>query len=218
MRSLFFEIKSSLKVSVAALITALALSGCAHSLHEPDSPALTRDDQLLTESAAESAAANRAVAEIESEAAARAAPAPYSVLPGQSISCPLQKGVGCASHGPGVTTSGPGAIVMRDGKAASVLPGTGDVYSGAPLPEGMTRLVSMDWDGPIEPAVRTLAKKAGWTFAVKGHRPATPVTVTLHRREQPLWTLVRDAGILVTDRATVVIDVTSRQIEVRYAQ
>lgn len=159
---------SRIAVTLAAL--AVSTSACVRRPVDPDVPGISRIDQMIADGAAESAAANRAVSEIETAVAAPKAPAPAQTFPG-----------------------------------------------GAAPPAALAQLVSIDWDGPIEPLVRSLAARAGYSFAVKGRRPATPVTVTIHRREQPLWTIVRDVGVLVTDRASVVLDLVSRQIEVRYA-
>lgn len=158
-------------LAVVLSVTALSTAGCVRRLVDPDVPGISRIDQMIADGAAESAAANRAVAEIETAVAAPRAPAPAQTFP-----------------------------------------------SGVTPPPELAQLVSVDWDGPIEPLVRSLAARAGYSFAVKGPRPGATVTVTLHRREQPLWTIVRDAGVLVTNRAAVVLDLVSRQIEVRYAQ
>ena len=242
------EIESRRVAAVLAVaVCALSVSGCARRLSQPDSPALARVDMLLAESAAESSAANRAVAEIESAVAARAAPAPAPVLPGQGVACPdgsRQAGVGCApprgsrsagrSSRPYVarrdvvaTADSTTGVAVAGRRAAEqeayaangrTLTDTDATAAGVALPPELRELASIDWDGPIEPAIRSLARHAGWGYATKGATPGTPVTVTLHRREQPLWTIVRDAGVLVTDRAAVVVDLTSKRFEVRYGR
>lgn len=219
---------------LAAALCVIGLSGCTRRLTQPDSPALARVDMLLAESAAESSAANRAVAEIESAVAARAAPAPAAVSPGQGVGCAdgaRQSGVGCAPPA-GSRSAGrssrradvPAAAGRRAAEQEAyasngrTLTDSDATAAGVALPAELREMVSIDWDGPIEPAVRSLARHAGWGYATKGHTPGVPVTITLHRREQPLWTIVRDAGVLVTDRAAVVVDLTSRRFEVRYVQ
>lgn len=229
------------RLFLVGLCAGFALAGCTRRLSQPDSPALTRVDMLLAESAAESSAANRAVAEIESETSLKGAAAPAPVLPGQGTVCPStgarQRGVGCPPYaGSGrrgaaaAIAAVPAAMVpaasreRRLAEQEAIAPNgrtltDGDARSaGVVMPEELREIISIDWDGPIEPVIRRLARQAGWGYATKGATPGVPVTVTLHRREQPLWTIVRDAGVLVTDRAAVVIDMTSRQFEVRYGR
>jgi len=90
--------------------------------------------------------------------------------------------------------------------------------NGAQVPRELAQNVSVDWDGPLEALLQSVTIRTGYRMDVKGHQPAAPVSVTMHRRNVPAWTIIRDAGTLVTDRATVVIDTSRRSVEVRYVQ
>ncbi|MEW5424590.1 DotD/TraH family lipoprotein [Amorphus sp. 3PC139-8] len=90
------------------------------------------------------------------------------------------------------------------------------VPPGVELPAEVVQLVSVDWQGPIEPLLQSLADVAGYRLVVSGVRQPAPPTVSITRKEAPLWTVVRDAGTLVVDRGTVVLNPQRGTIELRY--
>lgn len=81
----------------------------------------------------------------------------------------------------------------------------------------MRRTVTMDWTGPIEPAIRTLAERAGYQFQVNGNAPPMPIIVSLHSTERSVVEVLRDAGLQAGRRADVAIDPDRRVVELNYA-
>lgn len=91
-----------------------------------------------------------------------------------------------------------------------------DEFDGG-LPPGLDRLVSINWNGPLEPLVRRIAEDADYAFEVVGRRPATPISVSIvNNNPLPLGYVLRDAGYQAGDRAGVVL--RSESIEIRYPQ
>ena len=88
--------------------------------------------------------------------------------------------------------------------------------AGTVLPPELLQPVSVDWNGPLEPLLQAIAGRAGYGFRVSGTPPAGGVMVAVRAASQPLFEVVRTAGLLVTSQAAVVLNPSSRLIEVRY--
>src|ERR1043166_3058284 len=78
---------------------------------------------------------------------------------------------------------------------------------GAELPNpntwGMREVASLDWSGPIEPAIKQIAESSHYHVRVLGHEPAVPIIVTIVARDVPLGTLLRDVAFQAGKRAKV---------------
>lgn len=92
------------------------------------------------------------------------------------------------------------------------------VPEGVTLPQELNQLYSVEWRGPLEPLLESIADDIGYRFIRTGTPPGSPVTVSVYRTDEPVWRIVRDAGTLVTSQAAVVLNPRDRSIEVRYAQ
>ena len=84
-------------------------------------------------------------------------------------------------------------------------------------PVELRRIVSVDWTGPIEPIVQTLADRAGYQLQVNGGKPPVPVVVSLTAREKSVIEVLRDLGLQAGQRADVVVDPDRRIVELNYA-
>ncbi len=86
------------------------------------------------------------------------------------------------------------------------------------LPAELRQRVSIDWAGPAGPLVRAIADQIGYGFVATGPEPAAPVMLTMHRRDEQAWRVLRDAGIALKSSGEIVINVPSRIIELRWPE
>ena len=91
------------------------------------------------------------------------------------------------------------------------------VPPGMDLPPELKRRFSVNWTGPLTALLKSLAMEVGYEFVVDGAPPAMPLTISLHRRDEPAWRILRDAGIAVSNAATVVLRPNARVIVLRHA-
>jgi defect-in-organelle-trafficking protein DotD len=83
-------------------------------------------------------------------------------------------------------------------------------------PAILTRLITVDWSGPVEPVLRQVAQASQLHLKVLGHAPAIPVIVSIDREETSAYVVLQDIRAQVNDKATVVIFPTSGIIELHY--
>ena len=86
------------------------------------------------------------------------------------------------------------------------------------LPAELRQRISIDWTGPAGPLVRAIADQIGYGFVSTGPEPAAPVILTMHRRDEQAWSVLRDAGIALKSNAEIVINVPSRIVEMRWPE
>lgn len=86
-----------------------------------------------------------------------------------------------------------------------------------PASYGMSNLVTIDWNGPIEPLLTQVADATGYTVNVLGKQPTTPIIVTVIAKNRPIGEVLRDAGYQCGDKADIVIFPATKIIELRYA-
>lgn len=80
----------------------------------------------------------------------------------------------------------------------------------------LTRLITIDWSGPVEPVLRQIAQASSLRLKVLGHEPPIPVMVNLDRHETMAYDLLQDIRGQVNGRASVVVFPTSGVIELHY--
>ncbi|MFG6082116.1 DotD/TraH family lipoprotein [Paracoccus litorisediminis] len=90
------------------------------------------------------------------------------------------------------------------------------VPAGVVLPPESIQPVTLDWNGPIEPLLEDMAKRAGYSFRKTGNEPANKVMISITAREEPLFGVVRRAGAMAHGYADIGFNPTSRIIEIRY--
>lgn len=81
---------------------------------------------------------------------------------------------------------------------------------------GLSRVVSLNWNGPVEPLLKQIAAKAGYSVNVLGTRPAIPALVNISANNQKLSTILRNTGYQVSAKARVAVYPSKRLIELRY--
>lgn len=84
-------------------------------------------------------------------------------------------------------------------------------------PVELRRIVSVDWTGPVEPIVRTMADRAGYQLRVNGDKPQAPLVVSIMAREKSVIEVLRDIGLQAGQRADIVVDPSRKLVEVNYA-
>lgn len=85
-----------------------------------------------------------------------------------------------------------------------------------PATIGMEDIASVDWNGPVEPLLKKLAKACGYKLKAIGRRPAIPVIVQVNIRNQPIADILRDVSYQVVKKAEIVVYPRRHIIELRY--
>lgn len=75
---------------------------------------------------------------------------------------------------------------------------------------------SIDWNGPIEPLVRQIAKATQYRVSIVGAAPITPIIVTVHQEQATNADILRNAALQAGARATIVTDPAKKVITLRY--
>ncbi len=86
------------------------------------------------------------------------------------------------------------------------------------LPAELRQRISVDWTGPAPPLIEAMARQIGYGYSSSGPPPAAPVILTMHRRDEQAWRVLRDAGIALKTNAKIVINVPSRIVELRWPE
>jgi defect-in-organelle-trafficking protein DotD len=84
--------------------------------------------------------------------------------------------------------------------------------AAAPIPGNS----SIDWNGPIEPLVRQIAKATQYRVKIVGAAPIPPVLVVIHQDQAPNADILRSAALQAGTRATITTNPTTKVIELRY--
>lgn len=83
------------------------------------------------------------------------------------------------------------------------------------LPLELKAPITIDWDGPLTPFLRTLADRAHFGFRESGPPPAQPILIKIDAQGAPLVRLIQDAGLQAGSAAIVSVDIGTQSIEVR---
>lgn len=84
-------------------------------------------------------------------------------------------------------------------------------------PEELRLLLTVQWTGPWENLLKTMAERVNYGFRVIGKQPPTPIIVTVDAKQQPFVDVLRNVGLQAAGRADLVLDSRSKVVEVRYA-
>lgn len=95
-------------------------------------------------------------------------------------------------------------------------PGT-SVQAAPNAPQELRRIITVDYNGPIEPMARTLADRAGYTLEINGDKPPVPLIVSVQSREKSVVEVLRDVGLQAGRRADIAVDPDRRIVELNYA-
>lgn len=84
------------------------------------------------------------------------------------------------------------------------------------LPPDAVQPVTVDWNGGVEAFLSKMAARANYDFRVTGNRPANEVMINLTANEEPLFGVMRRAGLMVDGFATINFNPTSKVVELKY--
>ena len=84
-------------------------------------------------------------------------------------------------------------------------------------PAELQRALTFSWSGPVEPVVRDIAARAGYTFNTVGDQPPSPILVTLDVTNEPMIEILRDIGLQMGTRADLKLDANRRAVDVIYS-
>lgn len=93
---------------------------------------------------------------------------------------------------------------------------------GADLPPinayalGMTERVTVNWNGPVEPLMKKIAKISNYYYRSVGEEPAIPLLVSIDAKNQMLGDILQNLIYQVHTKADVLVDGRRRIIELRY--
>ena len=80
----------------------------------------------------------------------------------------------------------------------------------------MGRRFTLKYVGPVEPFLRHLGKTARWGVKVIGKRPASQPMIEIRSKKEPLYDILRDAGVQITPAAWIVLRSEGREIDLIY--
>lgn len=86
----------------------------------------------------------------------------------------------------------------------------------ANAPMELRRAITIDWVGPVEPMVQTLANRAGYRSSVVGTSPPVPIVVSLDVQNKPIIEALRDVGLQMGQRADITVDSARHVVEIHY--
>ena len=75
---------------------------------------------------------------------------------------------------------------------------------------------TLKYVGPVEPFLRRLGKTARWGLKVIGKRPASQPMIEIRAEKEPLYDILRDAGVQVSPAAWIVLRPEGREIDLIY--
>lgn len=87
----------------------------------------------------------------------------------------------------------------------------------ADAPPELARAITVNWVGPADAIIKTLADRAGYGFLTMGNAPPVPLVVNIDAVNQPVVDILRDIGLQMGERANLRVDASRRMIELHYA-
>jgi defect-in-organelle-trafficking protein DotD len=93
----------------------------------------------------------------------------------------------------------------------------GQVPAIVGAPAELMRAVTINWVGPVDQIVKTLADKSSYRYVALGAAPATPVTVSVDVTNKPIIEVLRSIGLQLGARADVYVDSAERIVALTYA-
>lgn len=82
------------------------------------------------------------------------------------------------------------------------------------VPAELQKIVSFEWHGPLDGAVRKLADSVGYTVSISAPEPASELPVEMSPRREQIFQMLQQLGEAVGGHATVELDPLHHQITV----
>lgn len=86
--------------------------------------------------------------------------------------------------------------------------------SGVQLPQVLLQPVYLHWNGPLEPAVQSLALLIGYQIRTVGVAPGDPVLVNIDTDRESVYDLVQEIGLQAGDAAGVILNPTEKTMTI----
>ncbi|OWQ61373.1 DotD/TraH family lipoprotein [Stenotrophomonas maltophilia] len=80
----------------------------------------------------------------------------------------------------------------------------------------MAQVVSLPWDGPLEAAVRRLARESGYAVKAIGRVPVIPILVRIGEEPATVSDHLRSLGYQAGSRCDVVVDTARKVVTLEY--
>ena len=85
------------------------------------------------------------------------------------------------------------------------------------IPEGpLGNHLTVDWVGPVAPAVETIATLIGYTMNVTGKQPPVPAMITVHAVDVPALRILENIGWQAGQRIVITVNPQSETVQVTY--
>lgn len=81
---------------------------------------------------------------------------------------------------------------------------------------GMDQIVSINWNGPIQPVLKKIADTAGYKLNVLGSAPQIPLIINLNAQNETLATILRNITYQASNTGAITIYPASKVLELRY--
>ena len=86
-----------------------------------------------------------------------------------------------------------------------------------PPPSGAAAVrMTLDYDGPMEEAVRAVARMIRYRVTVAGRAPVVPEIVSVHMRRKTVQSILEDIGLQTGSRVGLALDGARLRIAIRY--
>lgn len=85
---------------------------------------------------------------------------------------------------------------------------------GVTLPAELLKSVYFHWNGPIEPAVRSLAMLVNYRVNIVGVAPGVPVLVNIDTDKMSVYDLIQNMGLQAGDAAGVILNPTEKTMTI----
>ena len=82
------------------------------------------------------------------------------------------------------------------------------------MPADLQRVVSFEWNGPLDQAVAKLSASIGYTFYTTAPANAAPLEVSIRMASVPAYQVFQSLGAEAGTRATVQVDPLHHQVQV----
>lgn len=87
----------------------------------------------------------------------------------------------------------------------------------ADAPVELRRAITVNWVGPVEQIVETLANRSSYNFIILGAAPPVPIVVNVDAENMPVVDVLRDIGLQLGVRADIRVDSQNKTVEIQYA-
>lgn len=87
----------------------------------------------------------------------------------------------------------------------------------ANVPHGLSRAITVQWTGPVEPVVKMLASHAGYKFNTIGSPPPNDLIVNVDAENTEVIEILRSIGLQMGSRANIQVNGEQEIVEIAYA-